>query len=106
MSHMIVCSLLQGMFPAALQQSHYTHMPRRTPTPTGRSTPQPSEKHPEESSVRAANGQQHLTVYERMLERLNGMFPHYNRCLSSLFLRKAALHMTVVVTFCGCWFPI
>ncbi|XP_056593073.1 E3 ubiquitin-protein ligase TTC3 isoform X2 [Triplophysa dalaica] len=77
-----------GMFPAALQQSHYTHMPRRTPTPTGRSTPQPSEKHPEESAVRAANGQQHLTVYERMLERLNGMFPHYNRLVLNKFIQE------------------
>ncbi|KAA0704441.1 E3 ubiquitin-protein ligase TTC3 [Triplophysa tibetana] len=78
----------EGMFPATLQQSHYTHLPRQTPTPTGRSTPQPSERHPEESAARAANSQQHLTVYERMLERLNGMFPHYNRLVLNKFIQE------------------
>ncbi|XP_057176723.1 E3 ubiquitin-protein ligase TTC3 isoform X2 [Triplophysa rosa] len=77
-----------GIFPAALQQSHYTHLPGRTPTPPGRSTPQPSERHPEESAAGAANGQQHLSVYERMLERLNMMFPHYNRPVLNKFIQE------------------
>lgn len=84
------------IFPAALQQSHYTHMrdppgsvrASRTPTPTGRSTPQPAERHPEESVSRAASNQQPLTVYERMLERLNMMFPHYNRQVLNKFIQE------------------
>lgn len=77
--------------PAAFQQSgsNNTHLhgrhgslqPTRTPTPTGRNTPQPPERRPEES-------QQHVTVYDRMLERLNVMFPHYNKMVLSKFIQE------------------
>ncbi|XP_065120960.1 E3 ubiquitin-protein ligase TTC3 isoform X1 [Paramisgurnus dabryanus] len=80
--------------PAAFQQSgsHNTHLhshhgslqPTRTPTPTGRNTPQPAERRPEES-------QQHVTVYDRMLERLNVMFPHYNKMVLSKFIQEVRL---------------
>lgn len=62
--------------------------PARTPTPTGRVTPQPAERLPEESVTRRPSAPQHLTVYERILERLNMMFPHYNRLVLNRFIQE------------------
>ncbi|CAM4728514.1 unnamed protein product [Leuciscus chuanchicus] len=58
--------------------------PPRTPTPTGRATPQP----PDEPVTRRASNPQPLTVYERLLERLNMMFPHYNRLVLNRFIQE------------------
>uniref|UniRef100_A0A9J7XBK9 Tetratricopeptide repeat domain 3 n=1 Tax=Cyprinus carpio carpio TaxID=630221 RepID=A0A9J7XBK9_CYPCA len=53
----------------------------RTPTPTGRSTPQPADRLPEEPVSHRPPAPQHLSVYDRILERLHMMFPHYSRTL-------------------------
>ncbi|XP_077101618.1 E3 ubiquitin-protein ligase TTC3 isoform X2 [Siphateles boraxobius] len=61
--------------------------PPRTPTPTGRATPQPPERLDEPPPRRAPNTQP-LTVYERLLERLSMMFPHYNRLVLNKFIQE------------------
>ncbi|XP_051971879.1 E3 ubiquitin-protein ligase TTC3-like isoform X2 [Xyrauchen texanus] len=54
----------------------------------------PAERTPPEESVsRAASHQhasapQHVTVYDRILERLNMMFPHYNRLVLNKFIQE------------------
>ncbi|KAK7121134.1 hypothetical protein R3I94_020942 [Phoxinus phoxinus] len=79
---------LPAIPPAPVPQSgsqFYGPRPPRTPTPTGRATPQPPERQEEPVPRRASNTQ---TVYERLLERLNMMFPHYNRLVLSRFIQE------------------
>ncbi|XP_051539596.1 E3 ubiquitin-protein ligase TTC3 [Myxocyprinus asiaticus] len=76
--------------------SQFTHLyvPHGSQQPSGRSTPQPVERTPPEESVsRAASHQrasvpQHVTVYDRILERLIMMFPHYNRLVLNKFIQE------------------
>ncbi|XP_067288766.1 E3 ubiquitin-protein ligase TTC3 [Pseudorasbora parva] len=56
-----------------------------------RVTPQPTERLPEEPLTRRPSAPQHLTVYERILERLNMMFPHYNRLVLNRFIQEVRL---------------
>ncbi|KAF4108623.1 E3 ubiquitin-protein ligase TTC3 isoform X2 [Onychostoma macrolepis] len=60
--------------------------PGRTATPSGRSTP--TDRLPEEPVSRRPPAPQHLTVYDRILERLHMMFPHYNRLVMSKFIQE------------------
>ncbi|XP_016417693.1 E3 ubiquitin-protein ligase TTC3-like [Sinocyclocheilus rhinocerous] len=60
----------------------------RTPTPTGRSTPQPADRLPEEPVSHRPSAPQHLSVYDRILERLHMMFPHYNRMVMNKFIQE------------------
>ncbi len=53
--------------------------------PPGRSTP--TDRLPE-AAVSRRPPAQHLTVYDRILERLHLMFPHYNRCCSNTTRRQ------------------
>lgn len=43
---------------------------------------------PEESSSRRSAAPQHLSVYERIVERLHIMFPHYDRLVLNKFLQE------------------
>ncbi|KAK9968873.1 hypothetical protein ABG768_003172 [Culter alburnus] len=87
---------LPAILPAPVPQQSGSHFygpygslpPARTPTPTGRVTPQPAERLPEEPVSRRPSAPQHLTVYERILERLNMMFPHYNRLVLNRFIQE------------------
>ncbi|XP_026076352.1 E3 ubiquitin-protein ligase TTC3 isoform X2 [Carassius auratus] len=60
----------------------------RTPTPTGRSTPQPADRLPEEPVSNRPSAPRHLSVYDRILERLHMMFPHYTRKLLNNFIQE------------------
>ncbi|XP_059401350.1 E3 ubiquitin-protein ligase TTC3-like [Carassius carassius] len=60
----------------------------RTPTPTGRSTPQPADQLPEEPVSHRPSAPRHLSVYDRILERLHMMFPHYTRMLLNKFIQE------------------
>ncbi|XP_051542126.1 E3 ubiquitin-protein ligase TTC3-like isoform X2 [Myxocyprinus asiaticus] len=58
---------------------------------SGRSTP--AERTPPEESVSKAathrtSAPQHVTVYDKILERLNMMFPHYNRLVLNKFIQE------------------
>ncbi|RXN18895.1 E3 ubiquitin- ligase TTC3 isoform X1 [Labeo rohita] len=50
---------------------HRSLPPTRTATPTGRGTPQPTDRLPEEPVSHRPSAPQHLTVYDRILERLH-----------------------------------
>uniref|UniRef100_A0A8C1ZC21 RING-type E3 ubiquitin transferase n=1 Tax=Cyprinus carpio TaxID=7962 RepID=A0A8C1ZC21_CYPCA len=60
--------------------------PGCTATPTGRSTP--TDRLPEEPVSRRPPAPPPLTVYERILERLHMMFPHYNRPVLNKFIQE------------------
>ncbi|XP_073686273.1 E3 ubiquitin-protein ligase TTC3 [Garra rufa] len=62
--------------------------PARTATPTGRSTPQPADRLPEEPVIHRPSAPQHLTIYDRILERLHMMFPHYSRLVLNKFIQE------------------
>ncbi|XP_050976999.1 E3 ubiquitin-protein ligase TTC3 isoform X2 [Labeo rohita] len=67
---------------------HRSLPPTRTATPTGRGTPQPTDRLPEEPVSHRPSAPQHLTVYDRILERLHMMFPHYNRLVLNRFIQE------------------
>ncbi len=50
-----------------------------------------------EAAVSRRPPAQHLTVYDRILERLHMMFPHYNRCCSNSTRRQQREHCSALL---------
>ncbi|XP_051973434.1 LOW QUALITY PROTEIN: E3 ubiquitin-protein ligase TTC3-like [Xyrauchen texanus] len=73
--------------------SKFTHLhgPHGSQQSSGCSTP--AERTPPEESVSKAathrtSAPQHVTVYDKILERLHMMFPHYNRLVLNKFMQE------------------
>ncbi|XP_052423013.1 E3 ubiquitin-protein ligase TTC3 isoform X6 [Carassius gibelio] len=83
---------LPAMLPPPVPQPSQFHgpyvslPPGRTATPTGSSTP--TDRLPEEPVTRRPPAPPPLTVYDRILERLHMMFPHYSRPVLNKFIQE------------------